>query len=214
MSQIVFRCPHCSRSLQIEAVHAGVQVGCPGCGEYLTVPTPTSVTQVAGVTRAAGRTGRPPSVTVLGIVSIVIASFGLMCAPFGLYGFVAADESPDKYAFVPRFWEVVSVIELPLASLWLLATGIGLLGLRAWARVSGIVYGFYGIIFELVTIGMIVIFAMPELQSLTGTAPSEGAGSAVVKLVVGVLGSLVSMVLPILLIVFMSKPKAAAACVK
>jgi hypothetical protein len=41
--KIRFVCPNCSKALSVSAEHAGKQGRCSGCGQKITVPTPTGV---------------------------------------------------------------------------------------------------------------------------------------------------------------------------
>lgn len=38
MSNIVFDCPHCEKSLKVDASAVGMQVECPECGQEIEIP--------------------------------------------------------------------------------------------------------------------------------------------------------------------------------
>ena len=39
MSDIVFDCPHCEKSLKVDASAVGMQVECPECGQEIEIPS-------------------------------------------------------------------------------------------------------------------------------------------------------------------------------
>ncbi len=49
---ILFDCPHCGKSMAIEAAGAGLMVPCAGCGRAVQIPIPDSETPAAPVPAA------------------------------------------------------------------------------------------------------------------------------------------------------------------
>ena len=39
MSDIIFDCPHCDKSLRVDASAVGMQVECPECGQEIEIPS-------------------------------------------------------------------------------------------------------------------------------------------------------------------------------
>jgi DNA-directed RNA polymerase subunit RPC12/RpoP len=209
MNPILFYCPRCSRSLQIEAVHAGAQVACPQCGEHVTVPM-VAVPPSGGDADAK----RPTSITVFGILNIIFGSLGLMCVPFNIYGLSMAAQAGRQFAVMPMDWQIISAMVSPFTAIWLIVTGIGLLNLKRWARGWAIGYGCFSMILGMVNIGMVVSYAIPGIQALSSSSSPEHTGRVIGTLVGGVFGGLAMIVYPFLLVIFMYKPKAVAACVR
>jgi hypothetical protein len=105
-------------------------------------------------------------------------------------------------------WRDISVPLEGVASLALLAAGIGLLRLKNWARLASVVYAIYTIIFvfaNLLVLGMVLGETLRQtLQNLPGVLLVVVAGAMLV-------GVVLSLAYPALLIYFMTRPKIRAA---
>jgi uncharacterized membrane protein len=88
----------------------------------------------------------------------------------------------------------------------LIAAGIGLLYLKAWARVLSLGYGWFAIVWGI--IGMVVNVGL--ITSGAYGAPRDAVGG----MMGGVFGGLVGLIYPILLIVFMRRPNVKDACTR
>ena len=40
MSDFKFECPHCQQRMQVQVIHSGRQIQCPGCQHLIRVPPP------------------------------------------------------------------------------------------------------------------------------------------------------------------------------
>ncbi len=64
---ILFECPHCGKSMAIEAAGAGLMIPCASCGKEVQVPIPdasTPETSVAAVPRPDLSPGESPEETI------------------------------------------------------------------------------------------------------------------------------------------------------
>jgi hypothetical protein len=160
---------------------------------------------------------RPVSVTIFGILNI---GFALM----GLAGLLMSEsyESLPHVSSNPFLSSVIAFLDgmnknpnyvlwrnitLPLesvASLILLASGIGLLLLKNWSRLASIGYAIYKIIFLVANLIVLPLVLGGLLQKLLQNIPS-----VLVFFLAGVtLGGLVlSLAYPVLLLFFLTRPK-------
>ncbi|MHC4478617.1 MAG: DUF4339 domain-containing protein [Planctomycetota bacterium] len=148
---------------------------------------------------------RPTSVTVFGILNIVFGGLGALCMPFGMcVSFVMPDLfNPTAGA---KAWLLFSYIIGFAATIVLLVVGIGLLGLRSWARRWAVGYGWFAIVWGIV--GTVVNMVLMRSGAL---GYSEDAMSGAMGAVVG---EVVGLVYYILLIIFMQRPHVKAACIR
>lgn len=160
---------------------------------------------------------RPASVTTFGILNIVFAVLGV----FGIIGTIAmfsmTDASHNPAVKIMRESAVYAgwlKLSLPLGFLScgvLLAAGIGLLGLKSWARQLSVGYAIYAIIYNILGMVVNVLFLFrPLLEEASRKQGPEAAG-AIGGAVGGVFGGCFGLVYPILLLIFMTRPKLIAA---
>jgi hypothetical protein len=151
------------------------------------------------------RPERPAPVTVFGILNIVFGSLGLLCAPLELIVILAMPQVVN----LPTGARASLLFSAPVGfgcSVLLIVVGIGLLYLRAWARVWCLGYGWFAIVWGIV--GMVVH---------VGFVTSGDYGyshDAIAAMVGGVIGVLAGLVYPILLVVFMRRPNVKDACTR
>ena len=155
---------------------------------------------------------RPTSVTVFGILNIgfaVLGVFGLIVTSviFMVVGGLLHQSPP----FV--IWFYVTIPLGLLSRTAELVAGIGLLGLRPWARTLSIVYAIYAIV---INIFDMIIGPFISLAPLLAQQQHADARAAAVMdpLVVGVLGMVIGffrLIYPVLLLLFMTRPKMVAA---
>lgn len=196
MTHINFNCPHCRNALQIDPQGAGLQMPCPYCG--ITVAVPCGLQPAPHIEKQ-----RPTSVTVFGILNIVFGGLGLLCMPFTLIAsFVFPDVLHPSAGF--KMWIIFTSVVSLGCSIWLLVLGIGLLNLKRWSRTGSIAYGWFQIVFGI--IGLIVNFGAVLTGGLTLSA------EAIPGFIGGIFGGLIALAYPVLLLVFMNRPTAVAAC--
>jgi hypothetical protein len=160
---------------------------------------------------------RPASVTVFGILNIVFAGLGLfgLLATIALFSMPANSDNPvlkimqDNPGYAS--WLKISVILGLLSCVALVASGIGLLFLKPWARVLAIAYGIYSI--ALGILGMVINFVYlvrPMLEQAKAQSGPESAG-AMGGVIGGIIGGCIGLIYPILVLVFMTRPNVVAA---
>ncbi len=148
---------------------------------------------------------RPTSVTVFGILNIVFGSLGLLCMPLVLIASFVWPDGMNRPVW-DTAWTVLSDAVGFVSSILLIVLGIGLLHLKAWARVWCLGYGWFAIVWGLV--GMAI--TIPLLTSIAG----EHRHIAVAVVVGGVCGGLTGLIYPALLIIFMQRPNVKEACAR
>jgi hypothetical protein len=126
---------------------------------------------------------RPTSVTVFGILNIVFAAFGILSV-LGSVMLFAATAATSKNPVIqiihdnPTYaaWLKVSVGLGLIASVALLAAGIGLLKLKPWARMISIVYSVYS--FVMIPIGIAISYVYVTQPLLAQAHASQGPEAA------------------------------------
>ncbi|HEY0455073.1 MAG TPA: hypothetical protein VGE41_01765 [Verrucomicrobiae bacterium] len=161
---------------------------------------------------------RPTSATVFGVLNIIFAGFGLIGLLGTLFLFTAAapninnpvvkliHENPTYAAFMK--------ISIPLgiiSSAVLLASGIGLLRLKNWARKLSIGYAIYALVFGLIGVAVNFLFLFRPLIEQASQHPGPETSTAIGGAVAGTFGGCIGLIYPILLIIFMTRPKLVAA---
>ena len=108
-------------------------------------------------------------------------------------------------------WIKITIPLGVLSSLALLASGIGLLMMKNWARKLAIAYAIFSLVFGLV--GQVVNFvylAKPMMEQAGRSRGPESVG-AIGGAIGSVIGGCFGMVYPIVLLIFMLRPKLVAA---
>jgi hypothetical protein len=154
------------------------------------------------------------SVTIFGILNIGFAALGFL-------GLLIAMVMPARTngAAIPMLKEMYEnptyiswmKISIPLGGivhLALLAAGIGLLLLQNWARIMSICYGIYAILACLVGGVVTLNIVMPIMRNNSG-GPQGFFAIAMLIFMMG--ATVVGLVYPILLLIFMTRPKVVAA---
>ncbi len=160
---------------------------------------------------------RPVSVTVFAVLNLVFAAFGVfgLISSFALFTMVDAGNNPvlkmmqENPAY--KTWIMLS-IPLGLAvCVALLASGIGLLGLKPWARWLAIAYAIFAIFLCIANLLVNYIFMVRPLLEQAEHARGPEAGAAVGGAVGVMFGGCAGLLYPVLLLIFMLLPKVAAA---
>lgn len=160
---------------------------------------------------------RPTSITVFGVLNIVFAGFGV----FGLLGsavvlFGASDSNNPVIKIMHEnpgyaMWLKIGLFMGIPSCAALAASGIGLLRLKPWGRVLSIVYAIYAVLVGILSTAINLIFlVLPLLHQAQEQNGPESAG-----LIGGAIGSglggCFGLIYPVLLLIFMTRPKVAAA---
>jgi hypothetical protein len=159
---------------------------------------------------------RPISVTVFAILTFVFAVFGAigLIASFALFS-LPADSNNPIIAFIHKcpgyaVWMKICIPAALLICAALLTVGIGMLFLKPWARPLAIAYAIYAIAFTFFGMALNLIFmAQPMLEQARQQREFETI-MAIGGPVSGTIGGLFWLMFPIVLLVFMLRPKVAA----
>lgn len=160
---------------------------------------------------------RPTALTVFGVLNIVFAVFGVFGLIFSMALFhLPADSNNPVIKLIHEnaayaTWLKAGILLGVPSCLVLLATGIGLLCLKSWARILSMVYAIYAIVFGIV--GMVVNSIVMVLPMVEQARQQQGpeAAAAVGGAIGGTIGGCFSLVYPVLLLIFMTRPKVVAA---
>ena len=160
---------------------------------------------------------RPTSVTVFGVVDVVLGVLGLIGVPAAWGEFLAGAGGDDPVVAVTmaspflRGWFVVSLILGFVMVNVLILAGVRLLRLRPWARTACIVFAIYAIVTNVA--GMILRLAVvfPRVAELTQQAAEPQAAGMMAGMAGRACRGVIGLVYPILLLIFMMRPKVVAA---
>ncbi|MBL7214085.1 MAG: DUF4339 domain-containing protein [Phycisphaerae bacterium] len=154
---------------------------------------------------------RPKSVTVLGILNIVFGGLTLLCAPFGIISLLMPQpNSPFQMTEMMKLFSLVGYGIGFVFAIVLLASGIGLLNLKKWARQAAYLYGWFAICWGILgTIANGIMFS----SSLSNVSP-EAMPVVVGGIIGGMCGGLIGLIYPVVLIIFLRKPHVIQACNK
>jgi hypothetical protein len=151
---------------------------------------------------------------IFGILNIGFALFGLLALLLTV--FVMSRMSFHQNPFLEQLhnnptyiaWMRISTPVGGVVSVALLAAGIGLLLLQNWARIFSICYAIYAIIGTVLGFVIMLNVCMAVLnEGVQGTARAGMIGA----MFGAVIGMVFGMVYPILLLIFMTRPKIIAA---
>ena len=160
---------------------------------------------------------RPTSVTVFGILNIAFACFGVLgiLASIALFNLPASSGNPvvkimqdnPTYAAFMK----ISILLGIFSSLAMLAAGIGLLMLKGWGRYLSIGYAIYAILFGIVGVVMNFLFLVRPLLERASQQQGPEAAGAIGGAIGGSFGGCFGLIYPILLLIFMLRPRVVAA---
>ena len=166
---------------------------------------------------------RPTSVLVFGILNLVFGLLGLcgtLAALAMMYGPLAeqmAQMGKDNVTVQLQadptyhgFMLVMSVVGFPFTIL-LVAAGVGLLRMRPWGRTGSIVYGVYDIIATIAALVMNYVFILFPLMQRVDQLPEAERVGVMAGMMGGIAGGCISLIYPILLLVFMYRANVRAA---
>ena len=153
---------------------------------------------------------RPTSVTVIAIIGIIMSSLGLLCGPFALLPYMMTLPGPPNPAIdaikesKPLLgWMIFSTVLTLFLNILLLASGIGALKLKRWARFGMNTYAWFAIAMAIVGTVVSFVWMIPAMTAKTSD-PGVRAG-AIGGGVGGLIGGLL---LPIFILIFMNRPLA------
>lgn len=168
----------------------------------------SNVEITTSIFQAQGR--RPTSVTVFGILNIVFGGLTILCSPVGIFVLMMPQPQTVVLPASIRFFSFISYGLGFLIAFVLLASGIGLLRLRKWARQVTYLYGWFTIIWAIVSTAISIL-----LYALTLDRGEPQMSPVAIQGIVGSFcGGIVGLVYPIFIIVYMRKPHVIEACCK
>jgi len=164
---------------------------------------------------------RPASLVVFGVINILFGVIGLCgAAASSAMFFMEMPQDPrfpnpaidllNTNAAYRTYLQVTAVIGA-LASLVLLVAGVGLLLAKSWGRTLSIGYGCFAIVFAVVVMIGNWSFVMQPMLAAAKEAGGPAAMGAVGGVVATMLGGILSLIYPIVLLVFMNRPALRAA---
>jgi hypothetical protein len=138
---------------------------------------------------------KPTSVTVFGVLNIVFGGFGLLFSSLATFGLVTAGDTSKMASAYKIFLLFMNVVGFGF-SIWLLTLGVGLLGMRGWARRGSVLYGWLGILLSIIETAVNILALVLNWV----TVPEGGQAEYIVGLCIGLAGGLIY---PVLLLIFM-----------
>ncbi|MCL4217677.1 MAG: DUF4339 domain-containing protein [Candidatus Hydrogenedentes bacterium] len=154
---------------------------------------------------------RPVSTAIFGVLSIIFGTMGLLCSPLGIAGiFVQPDASQFAPSGIVLAWLVIGVIIGMVCGVAQIVLGIGLFKLKSWGRLGLLYYGIFAVVWGLLSIPITIWIMSSGSLGIDNSAPGAAAGG----MIGGLCGGLISLIYPLLLIIFMTRPNVKAACTK
>jgi hypothetical protein len=163
---------------------------------------------------------RPTSVTVLGILNIVFAAFGVMGFAISILMIFVKPELNVKNPVLDMMrqnpgyamYTNISMVIGAVFTLVLGLAGIGLLMLRPWGRTLSIVYAVFAIISVIVNSFLNYYFLIaPLMDKLAAQQPGQEKAAAIGGIVGMVAGVCIGPIYPVILLIFMYRPNVKAA---
>lgn len=158
---------------------------------------------------------RPTSVSVLAIITIVLACAGLGCIPISVFSTLYNTENPGYFIVEEstffRFWVIGTSALGWIASLAAIAGGVGAWMMKPWGRTTLLGYAIYSIVMAVLgTLVSLFFFVMPLMEHVDMESDMGPAilGGAIGGMCGGLCGGLI---LPICLLYFLTRPHVVAA---
>lgn len=157
---------------------------------------------------------RPIAVMVFGILNIGYALWkivGLLFMGVAMRLNTHGNSAFASFTSDPAYkaWSHFSVVIGIVFAIVLIASGIGLLLMQNWARVLAIVYS----VLEMIVVGVGAVVSQRIMsQAMTSQIHGAPAGVVAVFAMIGfVMGIVIGLAYPVLLLIFMTRPKLVAA---
>jgi len=159
---------------------------------------------------------RPTVVTVFGVVNIVYGGLGVFVAGCGALSLALTrgpmgQQNPGAEAILNNpallTWSVVNPTLTFFFSLLLIAAGIGLLGLRPWARTASLVWGVYGALKAVASAVIGVLLVFPAMSEMMRQNSGQFGAAFQGGMVFGVVAAaIIGLVYPVCILYFMTRP--------
>ena len=156
----------------------------------------------------------PASITVFGVLNLVFGAMGICGLIFAVIGIVVErmelpNQPPNPVADVMNqnaFYSGFNMVNVGLGflvTILLLVAGICLLKKQRLGRTLSNIYGIYGIVMGLIGMFLFVVFLRPDLMAIT----QDGVPLGAITFWAAIGGGLLGMVYPVLLLIFINRPK-------
>ena len=126
-----------------------------GQQQYYPTPQPTGA--------------RPGGVTALAIIGIVFGGIGLLCKPISMLALFIPQPQPNPAVEMQKEmmgWNLFNVGLGTLISALLLASAIGALLLKPWARKGMLAYGALAVVMNVVGLVVSLVWVVPKTKKL------------------------------------------------
>jgi hypothetical protein len=162
---------------------------------------------------------RPVSVTVFGVLNIVFGALGVIgvIAVIVITYILPLPTANNPVLEITRnspgyaLWMDVALPLGLLATGVSVAAGIGLLKLKNWGRTLSIGYAIYSIVAGVIGSMVNYIFVMQPLMEQASHKSGPEAAGLIGAAIGGTFGTCFGMIYPVLLLIFMLRPKVVAA---
>lgn len=151
---------------------------------------------------------RPTVVTVFAVLNIVFGGLGLLCSPIGIAGMLIEQPGMPVYSGATLVFAMFSTGLGMIMSGVLLAAGIGLLNQKRWARQTSYFYGWFAIVWGIISIVITLVAMISEAPAVNGEAATAG----IIGAISGACGGLIGLIYPIFLVIYMRKTTIIEAC--
>jgi uncharacterized membrane protein YeaQ/YmgE (transglycosylase-associated protein family) len=165
------------------------EFGLPAFATALPTPLPRTATA-------------PTFIKVFSILNMIFGGLGLLCTPMNFIGIPLAAKTLGNSPMMLGYMIFSSVWGF-IGACVLLASGIGLWKLKAWARKLAVWYSVLAIV-----LGVVGAFVLASAFGQMGGGNEMERAQRIGGIIGGVVGSLVGLVYNVLLIVFLVRPAA------
>lgn len=153
---------------------------------------------------------RPAGVTIISILAIFFGFVGFCCVPFSIFSIVAGRPSPYMVIpagagyFILLFTNVISWI----FSIVSIVLGVGLWGLKEWARKGTVAYCLFQIVFGIVGTVLNLIFIAPaQAANIPPTWQFSAESYRLTVMIATPLCPSILILIHILIAVYLTRPK-------
>jgi hypothetical protein len=151
---------------------------------------------------------RPHAITILGALNLAFGALGVLGTPMTFVSLFRPPGDNPVFGLLQqdRFlwgWTLVGGILGLLASILLIAAGVGLLKDKRWGRLGSIVYCGYTLVSGVVGIVVSAVFLVGPLWQVASRSSGAEAVGAAAGAIGGLIGGLMGMLYPAVLLAFM-----------
>lgn len=150
---------------------------------------------------------RPVSVTVFAVLNIAFGILGLFALPIMFHVVLTgANQGEFDDSGVFRAWSFIALASSIFTTVALIASGIGLLRMRPWARNLAIAYAVVAIVTTLIGMAITWIYVAQPMLAQVADDDSPEAIVQMAGAVGGMVGGCFAVAYPVLLWFFMTRP--------